>query len=304
MSACFDAVGLGARPLLVGLTGTQGKASLNPVLADAIPAATFAGVVAVAVTVAVERLGGRLGGLLGTMPSTIVPASLGIYAQSDHVAFTEAMDLVPSGMMLNVLFLLLWRVLPPRLPKASLGATLLSMTVVSLALWSVVAALVVWLGNSWKASGESTLGWAIVPALLMLVMGGLSTRRARPAPKGTMHVSIVVLVCRGLFAALAIGLCVWVASLGNPLAAGVVSVFPAIFLTTMVSVWLSQGRAVQAGAVGPMLLGSLSVAGYALWARVLMPELGAGVGALASWTGAVLTTTVPSWFWLRRSSTG
>ena len=66
--------------------------------------------------------------------------------------------------------------------------------------------------------------------------------------------------------------------------------------------WLSQGRAVQAGAVGPMMLGSLSVAGYALWARVLMPELGAGMGALADWTGAVLTTTVPSWFWLRRSS--
>ena len=39
------------------------------------------------------------------------------------------------------------------------------------------------------------------------------------------------------------------------------SVFPAIFLTTMVSIWLSQGEAVQSGA-NLMMLGSSSVALY------------------------------------------
>ena len=56
------------------------------VWADAAPAAAFAGLVAVGVTVAIERLGGRVGGLLGTLPTTIVPASLGIYA---HELFAE-----------------------------------------------------------------------------------------------------------------------------------------------------------------------------------------------------------------------
>jgi hypothetical protein len=272
-------------------------------MADAVPAALFAGTAAVGVTLAVERLGGRVGGLLGTMPSTIVPASLGIYAQSvDAEAFLKAMDLVPAGMLLNVLFLYSWRVLPPLLPRLSLVATLLLMTVTSLCLWLVFAFAVVSGGNAWIDEGYSTLAWALAPTSIMFFLGILGTRSSRPAPKGVMRVSLWVLLARGVFAALAIGVCVWIASMGNPLAAGVVSVFPAIFLTTMVSVWLSQGRAVQAGAVGPMMLGSLSVAAFALWARLFMIELGPWTGSIASWTAAVVTTTVPAWFWISSRS--
>ena len=39
----------------------------------------------------------------------------------------------------------------------------------------------------------------------------------------------------------------------------------------MVSVWLSQGEAVQIGAVGPMMLGSGSVAVYAIGAMYMFP---------------------------------
>jgi hypothetical protein len=274
-------------------------------MADAVPAAVFAGTVAVGVTLAVERLGGRVGGLLGTLPSTIVPASLGIFAQSaNSEAFIKAMDLVPAGMLLNVLFLYAWRVLPLMLPRLSLIPTLLLMTATSLCLWLLLAYVVVAGGNAWTEAGHSTFTWALAPTCLMLLLGILGTRSARPAPKGAFRVSLWVLLARGVFAALAIGACVWIASLGNPLAAGVVSVFPAIFLTTMVSVWLSQGRAVQAGAVGPMMLGSLSVAGFALWARILMVEMGPWLGALASWAAAVATTTVPAWFWINSRSKG
>ena len=41
--------------------------------------ALFAGIVATAVTVAIEKWGGLVGGLLGTVPSTIVPAGIGMY---------------------------------------------------------------------------------------------------------------------------------------------------------------------------------------------------------------------------------
>ena len=39
----------------------------------------FAALVAIGATVAIERLGGRLGGVLGSIPTTIVPASLGFF---------------------------------------------------------------------------------------------------------------------------------------------------------------------------------------------------------------------------------
>jgi hypothetical protein len=47
-------------------------------------------------------------------------------------------------------------------------------------------------------------------------------------------------------------------------AAGLASAFPAIYGTTMVSLWWSQGSHVQSGAVGPMILGGTAVSGFAM----------------------------------------
>ena len=51
-----------------------GKIMLGPLLSG-----IFAALVAIGATVAIERLGGRLGGVLGSIPTTIVPASLGFF---------------------------------------------------------------------------------------------------------------------------------------------------------------------------------------------------------------------------------
>src|SRR5690606_6179878 len=91
------------------------------------------------------------------------------------------------------------------------------------------------------------------------------------------HVPRRALLGRGLLAGAAVGVAVAIGGAGFPLLAGMASVFPAIFLTTMVSLWLAQGEAVPLGAVGPMILGSTSIAGYALAA------LGPGLGAAAAW---------------------
>jgi hypothetical protein len=80
------------------------------------------------------------------------------------------------------------------------------------------------------------------------------------------------------------------------------AVFPAIFMTTMISLWISQGQAVQAGAVGPMMLGGTSVSVFALLAAWSVPALGITVGILVSWFGAVIGVTVPAWAWLKRRS--
>ncbi len=268
------------------------------VWADALPAAALAGLVAVGVTVAVERFGGRVGGLLGTLPTTIVPASLGIFAQSDAAGLQAALDATAPGMLLNALFLWLWRVLPPRLPPWPLAGRLVVMSALALAAWLVGAVALVWGAGAWRAAGLDTL-WLGVGGLVALVgVGLLATAQARPAPRGRRPVHPVALGARGVFAALSIGAAVWVASTGGALAAGVVAVFPAIFLTTMVALWLAQGEAVPAGAVGPMMLGASSVAGYALWARWLLPAWGPW-GALPAWGLAVATTTWPAWLWLR-----
>lgn len=260
----------------------------------------FAALVAVAVTVAIERLGGRAGGLLGTLPTTIVPASLGFAAETSPEGLAAAMYAVPPGMLLNALFLWLWRAVPPRLPAMPLHPRLAVMTAASLGAWFVGALALVRALDAAEGSLTTLRAVGVGATLAIVVIGVLACLRGVPAPKGKRPVGPLTLVLRGVLAGLAIGTSVWIARTGGPLAAGVASVFPAIFVTTMVSLWLSQGEAVPAGAVGPMMLGSAAVASYAVLAAVALPALGVWLGPAAAWIGAVLTTTVPAWWWLGR----
>jgi hypothetical protein len=101
-------------------------------------------------------------------------------------------------------------------------------------------------------------------------------------------------------AAAAIGVAVWMAGLGFPLLAGLASVFPAIFLTSMVALWLAQGPTVPQGAAGPMMLGGASVAVYANIAMWSLPAYGVVVGSVVAWVGSVLGWSIPAFLVLRR----
>jgi hypothetical protein len=49
------------------------------------------------------------------------------------------------------------------------------------------------------------------------------------------------------------------------------STFPSRLMTSMVSLWLAQGAAVQAGAIGPMIMGGVSIIGYAFTFAEFLP---------------------------------
>lgn len=261
--------------------------------------ALLAGAMAVFATLSIERFGGKLGGLLGSIPTTVVPASLGFLWQSEHFeATTHALSVVPLGMMVNAIFLYLWRVIPPTLSATrSLSARLAIMSIESLMVWAFCAVGLVLLLD-WLPP-EHVLTAGLTGQALLMMFGIWACRHHVPAPKGTRGVKISVLLSRGLLAGLAVGISAWISSIGLPILAGMASVFPAIFLTTMVSIWLSQGEAVQSGAVGPMMLGSSSVGAYALLCIWTFP-LGTTTGTLLAWILAVSTTSIPAWWWLQR----
>lgn len=253
----------------------------------------LAGVVAVAATVAVERFGGRLGGVLTTLPTTIVPASIGLSATHHGEDLASALAIVPAGMALNAAFLWLWQVLPPRLPAVSLGLRLALMSLLTLSAWFIAALTLVLGTQAWNAAGQPSAVLGTVGVFLLLGGGLWLCRDLPPAPRGTRRVGPVTLVARGLFAGGAIGTAILLGEVAGPVAGGVASVFPAIFLTAMVSLWLSQGEAVPLGAIGPMVLGSCSVALYALFAAALMPAFGLW-GAGLSWVLAVVGFSLPA----------
>lgn len=265
--------------------------------------ALLAGVVAIAATVAVERWGGRIGGLLSTLPTTIVPASLGIAAHSAQIGdFQDAMAACSAGMLVDVLFLYFWRVVPPKLPDAGLWARLGMMLVVSLSGWLVAATGLTLLLQALSERGVPLMGIGVVLVLATAALGVIACRYNPPTPVGRRSVGLLTLLARGVLAGAAIAGAVWLASVGGAVASGVASVFPAIFLTTMVSLWISQGEAVQSGAVGPMMLGATSVSGFALIVAITLPAFGALWGSVLAWAAAVGLVTVPAWLWLQRRS--
>ena len=209
-----------------------------------------------------------------------------------------ALYAVPAGMLVNAIFLLSWRLLPPLLPSMSHKRQLLSMVSLSLLIW-VTMGLVGLFGL--RLIDDKSLHTALLLTIIGLILGILGCRKRIPAPSGKHRVSLMVLIARGVFAAIAIGSAVWVSGLGLPIIAGLASVFPAIFMTTMVSVWLAQGEAVVIGAVGPMMLGGVSVSLYSLLAAWFFPELGPLYGGFLAWILSVLCISVPAWMWLEQT---
>ena len=262
--------------------------------------ALFAGLVAILATVAIERFGGKLGGVLATLPTTIIPASLGFWYLSESDGdFIVAMWSVPIGMLLDAAFLHSWRWIPPRVTLKHPMLRLVAVVSGTLGFWFMLAFTVV----TALRDVIEYIYWFGGSALLFQVGYGIYASPGGERTASTAkRVSWLTLLLRGLMAGTAIAVATWIIAIGHPVFAGVASVVPAIFLTIMVSVWVSQGPQAQAHAVGPMMLGSTSVSVYALVATWTFPFLGPLLGTAIAWCIAVGGVSVPSAFFLRRST--
>jgi hypothetical protein len=70
------------------------------VFLTALGSAIFSGLVAILVTIGVEKCGGVVGGVLATVPSTIVPASIGWALQGDTEGLVLSLYAVPGKNLL------------------------------------------------------------------------------------------------------------------------------------------------------------------------------------------------------------
>jgi hypothetical protein len=253
--------------------------------------AFFAGLVAILVTVAIERWGGLVGGVLGTIPTTIVPAVIGMSIEG--VDTEQALAVIPWGMLLNGIFLLSWVILPQKF-----STSLTTTTFVSLTIWFILGLSMVYVTGILLGT-FTPFQIGISGLVVLLVLGVWFTWRPDETPKGTESVSLFVLFLRGLAAAFSIGIGVWFAGLGLPILAGLASVFPAIFLTSMVALWLAQGSEVPIGAAGPMMLGGASVSIYAIIAMWSLNAYGLVIGSIISWLIAVVCWSLPAYQWLK-----
>jgi len=298
----IEGVGPAVHPALIVGVDAFMATSWMPVLGFAVAA----GIVSAGATVAVERFGGRVGGILGTVPTTIMPATMGLFAThpmdadgTSSEGFLRSIAMVPAGMMLNAAFLASWRVLPRWLHADDSRTTLWRCVAASLAVWALLSLAWVLAMNAIEPSIEALLAIGSGTLVATATLGIVLCRHGVPAPKGSNHVTWPVLVARGLAAGGAIAVALVIARSGHAIAGGMAVTFPAIFLTTIVGTWLAQGREVPVGAVGPMVLGSCSVGSYAMLSGLLYPRLGLVLGTPACWVLAVGCVSVPAGLWLR-----
>ena len=258
----------------------------------------FAGLVAILVTVAIERFGGFIGGVLGTIPSTIIPAAAGVYAIEGEESLIASMSVVPIGMLINGMFLGVWIVFPKYINKTNLKLPITIL--ISLCTWAVLAFISLLIA---RQVTDGMISEAILGIIGLVALAILAVRfniQNRDAPKGKNKVPLAILSIRGIAAGLAIAACLVLAELGLPFVAGLASAFPAIFLTSMVALWISQGPQVPQGAAAPMMLGGASVSVYALLAMWSLPSFGIVTGSIVAWFGAVGLWTIPAFLLLRK----
>ncbi|MDP6333708.1 MAG: hypothetical protein QF479_03655 [Candidatus Poseidoniaceae archaeon] len=258
----------------------------------------FAGIVAILVTLSIERFGGLIGGVLGTIPSTIIPAAAGVYLIDGEEGLLSSMSIVPLGMMVNGLFLGVWILLPKYI--SNYKNPLIITTISSILTWALFALLALKVASFSQTSGISSPMLGLFGLFCLISVSIFFNIKTRPSPKGDNKVPLLILSIRGLAAAIAIGTALILAQIGQPLVAGLASAFPAIFLTSMVALWLSQGITVPQGAAAPMMLGGASVAVYSLIVMWSIPSYGIILGSIIAWILSVGLWSIPAFLLLRK----
>ncbi|KAJ3313978.1 hypothetical protein HDV04_001284 [Boothiomyces sp. JEL0838] len=265
------------------------------VIVSAILSGIFSGLVAALISVGIEKFGGRVGGVLGSSPTTLIPASIGLFTTiassmdlQSVVNFQKSMLVVCPAMIINCLFLYCWKYFPNIYQRwtSNIYALITLITLTSYLVWFVLAACLVFLTRSISAetvngdlsftfiitngSVNASFYLALGSLILQLLVGVLGSLNYKRTPKSTSKVPWWSNIVRGFAAGLAIFAAILLGHI-SPIIGGITSLFPAIFGTAMISVWLTSGSAVSMGAIEPMILGSLSVSFFAFEFAFILP---------------------------------
>jgi hypothetical protein len=112
------------------------------------------------------------------------------------------------------------------------------------------------------------------------------------SPKGQNKPSILMVLTRGLLAGIAAASSILLSHYSSPSIGGMAAIFPAIFTTTLVTVWISQGESVALGATIPLMMGMLSMTVYSMISSVLIFKVGVVLGFFISYFISVVTSFV------------
>ena len=221
-------------------------------------------------TLIADKYGTKLGGIIIGLPSTLLVSLFFIgWTQSPGVA-VDATTIVPVVGAVNALFL-----------------------VVYISLVRV---------NFWLAISGSALFWALcsfsmlilkfsnfylslmIYVIVVIISYFIIEKGIRVKSESAREIKHTVgaLLFRGLLSGTIIALAVVLGKVGGPLLGGMFAMFPAMFLSTVLITYFSQGALFSSAVMKVALLGALSVVLYGVLVRYAYIPLGLGWGTMVS----------------------
>ena len=225
--------------------------------------------IVIIITIIAEKYGTKVGGILGTLPSTIIIAFIFISINKDVSFASRSAAVVPAEMAINLVFLVIVSTLAYR----SLSFAL----VVSLGIWGVLTTALYF-------SDITNIFISIILYALSLIFCFIyleKIRKIESHKKVKVHYTKKKIVLRGILAGTVISTAVFFSNINSTLS-GIFSIFPAIFLSTMIITYLEHGPVFTSGFAKSMIFGSQTVMSYVIAVHFLYPKFGLFYGTIYS----------------------
>lgn len=251
---------------------------MEPILFQVIIPFILSAVIVIIITIIAERYGTKVGGILGTLPSTIVVIFIFITLNRDVDFAAKSVSVVPAEMGINMLFLFFFSIFIKR--------NIIFAAIVSLLLWALMSAVLFLFNLTDIYISLIIYGTSLALTFLILehILNVQSTGKVK------VVYTTQKIITRGLLAGIIVAIAVLLSNV-NAVLSGIFSVFPAIFLSTMLISAYEHGQKFVGGMAKAMIIGTLSTTSYAVAIHFLYPSSGIIWGTIIAY-GIALGFTI------------
>ena len=235
--------------------------------------------IVIAISIIAERYGTKLGGIIGTLPSTIVIAYIFISLNKGTQFASDSALVVPAEMGINIIFLFTFAVLANK--KSYI--TLIS----ALGVWSVFS-IGLYLFNL------GSIYYSLILYVLFLLISFLILERyvgIKSVGKAEVKYTKKKIAFRGIIAGIVIATAVFLSNI-NSILSGIFSVFPAMFLSTMLIFTREHGPKFVGGIAKSMIFGTPTVVSYAIALHFMYPIFGIAIGTISSFLVSLIVVSI------------
>lgn len=232
-------------------------------------------------TTVAERFGSTIGGVVGGFPTTAVVSLFFIGLADSAEAASDATGLVPLIVGINGLFLLVFYLVAKNGFLRGMGI-----------------AVLLWLGLSLLSWVVRIENFSVVMVCYVVIIG-ISyyvfevLLDVRCYQKEKVDFSLSQLLLRALLSGAIISFSVFLSQVADPSLGGIFSVFPAVFISTLIIAYISRGVEFARSLTKPLMMsGTINVPAYAIAVRYLYPWAGLSWGTGLSFLFAVVNTYI------------